>query len=133
MIQNSFFLSLHLRLEPPSLGVLFKHDLSEISARPVQFTRVAHINRKGLDDAYFWYPIAPPGYASLGCVVTKTEKIPDKDLICCPRLDVVSQSNMSLTPISESCSKGSKWSIWKVENQVSNIFFASYYNILSSH
>lgn len=106
-------------LEPPALGLVFKCDNSVISANPVQFTRVAHINRKGLDDAFFWYPIPPPGYASLGCVVTRTDEVPEKDFFCCPRIDLVNQANVSDGPISRSSnSKGSNcWSIWKVDNQ----------------
>ncbi|XP_073012998.1 uncharacterized protein [Typha latifolia] len=114
-------------LEPPSLGLVFKCDNSMISARPVQFTKVAHIVRKGLDDAYFWYPIPPPGYASLGCVITKTNEVPKKDLFCCPRIDLVNQANVSDDPISMSANpKGSNcWSIWKVENQVSTFLARS--------
>ncbi|KAK4405432.1 putative vacuolar protein sorting-associated protein 13A [Sesamum angolense] len=55
-------------LEPPPLGVIFKTNDPEVSAKPVQFTRVAHIVKKGPEEAFFWYPIAPAGYASLGCI-----------------------------------------------------------------
>ncbi|XP_038986983.1 uncharacterized protein LOC103722332 isoform X2 [Phoenix dactylifera] len=106
-------------LEPPALGLMFKCDNSVIAANPDQFTKVAHIIRKGLDDAFFWYPIPPPGYASLGCVVTRIDEVPKKDSFCCPRIDLVNQANISDEPISQSSSaKGSScWSIWKVENQ----------------
>ncbi|KAJ7955294.1 calcium-dependent lipid-binding family protein [Quillaja saponaria] len=106
-------------LEPPALGILFKNDNPDISAKPVQFTKVAHILAKGIDEVFFWYPIAPPGYASLGCVVSKTDEAPLMDLFCCPRMDLVSQANMLDVPLSRSSSlKASQcWSIWKVENQ----------------
>ncbi|KAJ4956285.1 hypothetical protein NE237_013068 [Protea cynaroides] len=106
-------------LEPPALGIIFKDDNPEISAKPVQFTKVAHIMKKGLDEAFFWYPIAPPGYASLGCVVSRTDEPPDISSFCCPRIDLVNQTNILEVPISKSSSsKGSHcWSIWKVENQ----------------
>ncbi|XP_028051145.1 uncharacterized protein LOC114255802 isoform X2 [Camellia sinensis] len=106
-------------LEPPALGIIFRADNPEISAKPVQFTKVAHIVRKGLDEAFFWYPIAPPGYASLGCVVSRIDEAPLLDLFCCPRMDLVHQANILEVPISRSLSsKGSQcWSIWKVENQ----------------
>ncbi|ONK67151.1 uncharacterized protein A4U43_C06F16540 [Asparagus officinalis] len=106
-------------LEPPGLGLIFKCDDSVISEKPVQFTKVAGLNRKGVDDAFFWYPIPPPGYASLGCVVTRTDQAPNKDNFCCPRIDLVTQANVSDQPISRSSiSKGSNcWSIWKIENQ----------------
>ncbi|MQL90984.1 hypothetical protein Taro_023590, partial [Colocasia esculenta] len=105
-------------LEPPALGLLFKYDNTGISARPEQFTKVAHIFRKGLDEAFVWYPIAPPGYVSLGCIITKTDEVPDRDSFCCPRMDLVNQANISEIPISRSSSsKGPNcWSIWKVEN-----------------
>lgn len=114
-----FFLS----VEPPALGILFKADNPEISARPVQYTKVAHIVRKGLDEAFFWYPIAPPGYASLGCIVSRTDEPPLSDSFCCPRLDLVSQANILDIPISRSSSSRASqcWSIWRVENQVITI------------
>jgi len=104
--------------EPPTLGILFKCD-TVVSEKPVQFTKVTQIDRKGLEEIFFWYPVPPPGYASLGCIVTKTDEMPSKDSICCPKLSLVSQANMSEDPISmSSSSKGPCcWSIWKVENQ----------------
>ncbi|KAG2726780.1 hypothetical protein I3760_01G128300 [Carya illinoinensis] len=106
-------------LEPPALGIIFKANNPEISAKPVQFTRVAHITGKGIDEVFFWYPIAPPGYASLGCVVSRTDEAPCLDSFCCPRMDLVNQANILELPISRSSSsKASQcWSIWKVENQ----------------
>nr|XP_043635621.1 uncharacterized protein LOC122606820 [Erigeron canadensis] len=106
-------------LEPPALGIIFRADNPDISANPVQFTKVAHIIIKGLDDAIFWYPIAPPGYASMGCVVTRVDEMPKLNLLCCPRVDLVSQANIPEMPISKySSSKPSQcWSIWKVDNQ----------------
>lgn len=114
-----------LRSEPPTLGIIFRADDPEISAKPVQFTKVAHIVRKSLDEVFFWYPIAPPGYASLGCIVSRTDVAPPLDNFCCPRMDLVHQANILEVPISRSSSsKGSQcWSIWKVENQVRSISF----------
>ncbi|KAH9766384.1 C2 domain-containing protein [Citrus sinensis] len=91
-----------LRLEPPTLGIMFKVDNPEISARPVQFTKVAHIAGKGFDEAFFWYPIAPPGYVSLGCLVSKTDEAPRTDSVCCPRMDIVNQANILESPFSRS-------------------------------
>ncbi|KAJ8767440.1 hypothetical protein K2173_017484 [Erythroxylum novogranatense] len=106
-------------LEPPALGITFKGDDAEISSKPVQFTKVAHIVGKGVDEVFFWYPVAPPGYASLGCVVTRVDEAPRITSICCPRLDLVNQANIVEVPISRSSSSRSSqcWSIWKVENQ----------------
>ncbi|KAK3025351.1 hypothetical protein RJ639_043860, partial [Escallonia herrerae] len=106
-------------VEPPALGIIFKADNLEISAKPVQFTKVAHTMKRGIDEAFFWYPIAPPGYASLGCVVSRTDEAPRLDSLCCPRMDLVSQANILEMPISRfPSSKASQcWSIWKVENQ----------------
>lgn len=114
-----------VRLEPPALGIIFRTGNLEISAKPVQFTKVAHIVRKSLDEVFFWYPIAPPGYASLGCIVSRIDEPPPLDSFCCPRMDLVHQANILEVPISRSLSsKGSQcWSIWKVENQVSLIYF----------
>ncbi|KAF9594340.1 hypothetical protein IFM89_030469 [Coptis chinensis] len=106
-------------IEPPAVGIIFKCDNPEVSAKPVQFAKVAHIEKKGFDEAFFWYPIAPPGYASLGCIVTRTDDAPAIDSFCCPRMDIVNPANILEAPISRSSgSKGSHcWSIWKVENQ----------------
>uniref|UniRef100_A0A453NY33 Uncharacterized protein n=1 Tax=Aegilops tauschii subsp. strangulata TaxID=200361 RepID=A0A453NY33_AEGTS len=106
-------------LEPPTLGILFKCDDKIVSEKPVRFMKVAQIDKKGIDDVFLWYPVAPPGYASLGCVVTKTDEMPSKDSICCPKLGLVNQANISEDPISRSSSsKGPNcWSIWKVGNQ----------------
>ncbi|XP_012842600.1 PREDICTED: uncharacterized protein LOC105962815 isoform X1 [Erythranthe guttata] len=106
-------------LEPPPLGIIFKADDPEISAKPVQFTQVARIGKKGTDEVFFWYPIAPPGYASLGCMVTQHDEAPCLESICCPRMDLVSQANIAEMPISRSSSSKASncWSIWKVENQ----------------
>ncbi|KAJ3675683.1 hypothetical protein LUZ60_004725 [Juncus effusus] len=108
-------------MEPPTLGLVFKCDANSLfSARPKQYTKVAQI-KKGSDDLYFWYPVAPTGYTAVGCVVTRFDEEPKKDLICCPRIDLVSQGNVGVEPISRSSSsKGSScWSIWRVENQAS--------------
>lgn len=111
---------LSFSLEPPALGIIFKADNPEISAKPVQFTKVSHIVGKGFDEVFFWYPIAPPGYASLGCMVSRTDEAPSLDMLCCPRMDLVNQANILETPISRSSSSRAShcWSIWKVENQV---------------
>ncbi|KAJ9559357.1 hypothetical protein OSB04_013971 [Centaurea solstitialis] len=106
-------------LEPPALGIIFKTDNPDISAYPVQFTKVAHIVIKGVDDAFFWFPIAPPGYASMGCIVTRIDEMPKSNLVCCPKMELVSQASIHEMPISKnSSSKASQcWSIWKVDNQ----------------
>ncbi|KAB2599256.1 hypothetical protein D8674_009527 [Pyrus ussuriensis x Pyrus communis] len=108
-------------LEPPAVGIMFKADDPEVSAKPVQFTKVAHVVGKGFDEVFFWYPLAPPGYASLGCIVSRTGEAPCVDTICCPRMDFVNQANILEAPISRSStSKGSQcWSVWRVENQAS--------------
>lgn len=107
-------------LEPPPLGIIFKADDPEISAKPIQFTKVAHIGKKGTEEVFFWYPIAPPGYAAVGCLITLCDEAPSLESVSCPRVNLVSQASIADVPISRSSSsKGSHcWSIWKVENQV---------------
>ena len=123
---------LFLSLEPPALGVIFKADNPDISAKPVQFTKVAHIVGKGFDEVFFWYPIAPPGYASLGCVVSRADEAPCIDALCCPRMDLVNQAKILEVPISKSSSSKSSqcWSIWKVENQVKLNFSFDFFPLL---
>ncbi|XP_040944166.1 uncharacterized protein [Gossypium hirsutum] len=114
-------------LEPPALGIILKSEDPEISAKPVQFTKVAHITGKGFDEVFFWYPIAPPGYASLGCIVSRTDEAPCMDFFCCPRMDLVSPTNIIEVPISRNLSSKAShcWSIWKVENQASTFLARS--------
>lgn len=102
------------------MGIIFKADSGDLCANPVQFTKVAHIIIKGVDEAIFWYPIAPPGYASMGCVVTRVDKMPKLNILCCPRNDLVTQANIHENPISkyQSSKVNQSWSIWKVDNQV---------------
>ncbi|XP_028786889.1 uncharacterized protein LOC114742843 [Neltuma alba] len=104
-------------LEPPTLGIIFKNDNPDISAKPVQFTKVAHIVGKGIEEVFFWYPTAPPGYVSLGCIGSRTDEPPSVDLLCCPRIDLVSQADVHEVPLSRSSRAPQCWSIWKVENQ----------------
>lgn len=113
---------------------MFKADNPELSAKAVQFTKVAHIAGKGLEEAFFWYPVAPPGYAALGCVVTRSNEAPDLDNFCCPRMDLVSQANVLEMPISRSSgSRASQcWSIWKVDNQVRDTIFWMTTSIIAS-
>ena len=117
---NNLSLTMPFSLEPPALGIIFKNDNPDLSSKPVQFTKVSHIVGKGIEEVFFWYPIAPPGYVSLGCVVSRTDETPRADLFCCPRMDLVSQANIHEVPLSRSSSSRAPqcWSIWKVENQV---------------
>ncbi|CAE5959607.1 unnamed protein product [Arabidopsis arenosa] len=106
-------------LEPPALGILFKADDSDIAAKPLQFNKVAHIVGKGFDEVFCWIPVAPPGYVSLGCVLSKFDEAPHVDSFCCPRIDLVNQANISEPFVTRSSSSKSSqcWSIWKVDNQ----------------
>ncbi|KAK4798434.1 hypothetical protein SAY86_030760 [Trapa natans] len=106
-------------LEPPALGIVFKADNTEIAEKPVQFTKVAQIVGRGFDEIFFWYPVAPPGYVTMGCVVSRSEDPPSPDLFCCPRMDLVKQANIFELPSSRSSSSRAAqcWSIWRVENQ----------------
>ncbi|CAI0626408.1 unnamed protein product [Linum tenue] len=106
-------------LEAPALGIIFKADSTEFASKPVQFTKVSHIMGKGIDEVFFWYPIAPPGYAALGCIVTRVDEPPSANSFCCPRMDLVNQANIIEVPVSRSSnSKASQcWTIWRVENQ----------------
>ncbi|KAL4193113.1 hypothetical protein AMTRI_Chr06g197730 [Amborella trichopoda] len=114
-------------LEPPTLGLMFRNDTSGLSAKPVQFTRIAHVVGKGIEEAFFWFPISPPGYASMGCIVSRTDAMPCVESLCCLRMDLVNQANISDEAISKgSSSSGSNnWSIWKVQNQASTFLARS--------
>ena len=127
-----FVFGLLLSLEPPPLGIIFKVGDPDISAKPLHFTKVAYIGKRGPEEVFIWYPVAPAGYVSVGCLVTLHDEAPSLESVCCPIIDLVSQANIPEAPLSKSSSSKAPncWSIWKVENHVS-IRFKKLFNILS--
>ncbi|XP_047948182.1 uncharacterized protein LOC125194160 isoform X1 [Salvia hispanica] len=105
-------------LEPPPLGIIFKVGDPDISAKPLHFTKVAYIGKRGPEEVFIWYPVAPAGYVSVGCLVTLHDEAPSLESVCCPIIDLVSQANIPEAPLSKSSSSKAPncWSIWKVEN-----------------
>jgi vacuolar protein sorting-associated protein 13A/C len=124
------------RLEPPNLGIVLKDDNSGRFAAPTGFVLMMHTPGKGLEELYVWYPSAPPGYVTMGCVVTKDEDI-DITIFRCVRADLVFEVGISRKPAwSMSGTKsGYSCSLWKVQNQVSALlrmvfcFSVSYFHV----
>eukprot|EP01018_Ginkgo_biloba_P025446 Gb_15429 [translate_table: standard] len=108
-------------LDPPGLGVVLRDDNSGRLAKPLQLIQRMHILGKGLEDAFVWFPIAPPGYISLGCIASRVEHAPPLDSVRCVRMDLVNQANISKKAVwSISGFRGSySCSLWRVENQAS--------------
>eukprot|EP00250_Pteridium_aquilinum_P021886 c25256_g1_i1 orf=924-13886(-) len=108
-------------LEPPGFGFILKDDNSGWLAEPVRVVPCMHSPGRGLEQFYVWYPVAPPGFVTLGCVVSRDKEIPSLQTVRCVRADLVSEVNMSKKPVwSASASKsGYNCSIWKVHNQAS--------------
>ena len=109
------------RLEPPNLGVILQDDNSGRLAAPIGFIQRMHSPGKGLDDLYVWYPSAPAGYVTMGCVVTKDEDITGLSFFRCVRADLVSEVGISRKAAwsTTGTKSGYSCSIWKIQNQVS--------------
>lgn len=107
-------------LDQPSLGVVLRDDDSGRLEKPVKF-KITQIPGKGLEDAFMLFPVAPPGYVSLGCIASRSETLPALDTVRCVRMDLVNQANMSKKAVwSMPAPKGSTGcSLWRVENQAS--------------
>lgn len=105
-------------LDPPGLGVVLRDDNSGRLEKPVKFKKT-QIPGKGLEDAFMLFPVAPPGFVSLGCIASRSATLPPLDTVRCVRMDLVIQANMSKKPVwSMPGLKGSSGcSLWRVENQ----------------
>lgn len=112
-------------LEPPGFGIILKDDNTGRLAEPIRLVQCMHSPGKGLEQLYVWYPVAPAGYVTLGCVVTRDNVVPSLQTVRCVRADLVNEVTMSKKPIwSVSASKsGYNCSIWKLHNQA-NTFLA---------
>lgn len=108
-------------LEPPSVGVVLQDDNSGRVANPIRFVQRMHSSGKGTEDLFVWYPVAPAGYVTLGCVVSKSEETVSLNTVRCVRADLVTEVNISRKPVwSSSTSKsGYSCSLWRVENLAS--------------
>ncbi|MCO5593423.1 hypothetical protein L7F22_047437 [Adiantum nelumboides] len=112
-------------LEPPGFGIILKDDNSGWLAEPVRLVQCMHAPGKGQEQIYVWYPVAPAGFVTLGCVVSRDKEPPLLQTLRCVRADLVNEVNMSRRPIwSNSASRsGYNCSIWKLYNQA-NTFLA---------
>ncbi|KAL1532265.1 hypothetical protein AAHA92_32294 [Salvia divinorum] len=68
---------------------------SDILKQPTDYTLVwSNGNTSILNPAYFWLPIPPDGYKSLGLVVTTSPEKPSPDKIRCVRSDFTADAEM---------------------------------------
>ncbi|KAI5061209.1 hypothetical protein GOP47_0023714 [Adiantum capillus-veneris] len=112
-------------LEPPGFGIILKDDNSGRLAEPVRLVQCMHAPGKGQEQIYVWYPVAPAGFVTLGCVVSRDKEAPLLQALRCVRADLVNEVNMSKRPIwsNSTTRSGYNCSIWKLYNQA-NTFLA---------
>ncbi len=123
-------------MEPPGVGVALRDDNTGRLAKPMRYLQRMHTSGRGFEDVVVWFPVAPVGYVTIGCVVTKTQEMPSLDLMRCLRVDLVIPSRLSkpaVWSLSSERSLNSVWSMsgarggyscsmWRVENQVYHFF-----------
>lgn len=65
-----------------------------------------------------WEPVAPPGYTTMGCVVTLGNQTPPNHIVYCLRSDLVALTAFSECILSAPSNPGllSGFSIWRVDN-----------------
>lgn len=110
--------------EPPNV-CLALHDFIDGTAlrSPLDFQKVGHINkRSGMDSISFWFPQAPPGYVSLGCIASKSTTKPEEiNLLRCVRSDLVSGDQFpdnSIWDTTEIKHMREGFSIWTLDNEL---------------
>ncbi|MCO5611230.1 hypothetical protein L7F22_065481 [Adiantum nelumboides] len=110
--------------EPPSVGLVLRNQQESLLLKgPSEFVPAGHIKKqRGLNELFFWFPLAPPGYTALGCIATESDKV-DLDTAAafkCIRNDLVEQSQYVGKLWSNERSKRADetLSLWSVENEV---------------
>jgi vacuolar protein sorting-associated protein 13A/C len=112
------------RYEPPNVGLVL-HDLIDGTTlrSPLDFQKVGHIDKRGgMDSVSFWFPQAPPGYVSLGCIASKSATKPEEiNLLRCVRSDLVSGDQFpdnSIWDTTEIKHTREGFSIWTLDNEI---------------
>ena len=89
-------------------------------AQPLEFSESAFITGSGREEVTVWFPKAPPGYVSLGCIVTKKGEKPDRKAVRCLRSDLVNHKGFAGKAVWTWAppKTGQTISFWPVSNQV---------------
>lgn len=110
--------------EPPNVGLVL-HDLIDGTTlrSPLDFQKVGHIDKRGgMDSVSFWFPQAPPGYVSLGCIASKSATKPEEiNLLRCVRSDLVIGDQFpdnSIWDTTEVKHTREGFSIWTLDNEL---------------
>lgn len=110
--------------EPPNM-VRVLRDLIDgtVLRSPLDLKQVGHIDkRRGMDSVSFWFPQAPPGYVSLGCIASKSTMKPEETtLLRCVRSDLVSGGQFpdnSIWDTTEIKHTREGFSIWTLDNEL---------------
>ncbi|XP_024524741.1 uncharacterized protein LOC9654875 isoform X2 [Selaginella moellendorffii] len=85
--------------EPPSVAFTLQDTQDNVLLqKPLKFVKMGVIHeKKGLKPVTFWFPVAPPGYAALGCLAIRgyTLDAEASDKIRCVRNDFVLETEFS--------------------------------------
>eukprot|EP00898_Chlorokybus_atmophyticus_P001275 jgi/Chlat1/2148/Chrsp17S02730 len=103
--------------EPPSeVLVMFNDDTGKLKS-PVRFELIwRDTGSSNREDLSIWLPVAPPGYATLGCIASRGPQPPSLEAVSCLRIDLVEPSQFDSNSVWEVSDKFT-FSVWRVHNE----------------
>ncbi|CAI5463253.1 unnamed protein product, partial [Closterium sp. Yama58-4] len=112
---------IHCGCSPPNSTVIIEEVDDSLLVKPSRWKLLKYIPAQGTQDSVaFWSAVPPPGYSSLGVVVTTGKTAPSKDSFRCVRNDACVPVKIASAPVFELVSRKGKplCKLWPVENQV---------------
>ncbi|XP_043715720.1 uncharacterized protein LOC122664096 isoform X2 [Telopea speciosissima] len=108
--------------EPPNTTIVL-HDAGDLFKAPIDFQLVGQIKKqRGIENISFWFPQAPPGYISLGCIACKgmleKNELSSLRCICSDMVTSDQFPEESIWDTSDSRITTEPFSIWTVDNMV---------------
>ncbi|CAI5497894.1 unnamed protein product, partial [Closterium sp. Naga37s-1] len=112
---------IHSGCSPPDSTVIIEGVDDSLLVKPSSWKLLKYIPAQGTQDSVaFWSAVPPPGYSSLGVVVTVGKTAPSEDSFRCVRNDACVPVKIAAAPVFELVSRKGKplCKLWPVENQV---------------
>ncbi|CAI5954752.1 unnamed protein product, partial [Closterium sp. NIES-64] len=112
---------IHSGCSPPDSTVIIEGVDDSLLVKPLSWKLLKYIPTQGTQDSVaFWSAVPPPGYSSLGVVVTVGKTAPSEDSFRCVRNDACVPVKIAAAPVFELVSRKGKplCKLWPVENQV---------------
>ncbi|CAI5481287.1 unnamed protein product [Closterium sp. Yama58-4] len=112
---------IHSGCSPPDSSVIIEEVDDSLLVKPSRWKLLKYIPAQGTQDSVaFWSAIPPPGYSSLGVVVTTGKTAPSEDSFRCVRNDACVPVKIASAPVFELVSRKGKplCKLWPVENQI---------------